>query len=801
MLLLRKAFREAARQKAQTGVLLLVQTLGVALYVACYGGYLDLRDSYASSREALALADVHADVQGVDKSQVAAVRGVEGVTRAEGRLRVSLPVELPQGRLSDTERGPVSIEARFLSLPDFVEPDLDRVHVDEGRLPQAGEVLVERHLADWHHLRPGDRVEVRTGAGRESLMVVGIGSSAEYLWVSRSAQDPIPMPSTFGVVWARRADVVRLAEALVRNVPGVLAGDLVAAAADLDNQLLYDREPGADAGAVDAAVATAIGDGVLSSTEAADLVGPRLLQLDIDGFRTMAYTFPVFFLVVAAFISLAGLARTVDAQREVIGTFLALGMRRRRVLVHYAAWSVATGALSSTVGALAGQALAGQIAAEYAEELHIPFVTTSFHGAVVAMAAGTGILVAAVAGLLPAIQAARLAPAAAMRPPAPTAGLLVRASRHMGPLPLPARFAVRNLLRHPLRSLGTALGVAAAVLLVAATASVAVSTQRVADVQLLDAQAYDLRVDLVAPTSDLARTVDAIPSLTRVERSLTLPATVRANGNSRALVVSGVADDAVLLRPVDWEGGALRPLGDSLLLPRTEGLRIGASVGDVVQVDVGDGEIHSVRVGGLVDTAVGPVATMRLAAMQDLFHLPGAENTVVATSSNPSATRAALLAIPGVVGLSDAAELRGQLDAVLALNLSMVGMMLVFAGILGAAILYNTATLGILERARELATLRALGASMASIAIQSTLELALVGVVGLVLGLAAAEPLARRLVASFDSDVFRLPFVWSWAAGIGLGAALVALLLTAQLPALRAVGRMNLATTVRSREG
>ena len=127
--------------------------------------------------------------------------------------------------------------------------------------------------------------------------------------------------------------------------------------------------------------------------------------------------------------------------------------------------------------------------------------------------------------------------------------------------------------------------------------------------------------------------------------------------------------------------------------------------------------------------------------------------------------------------------------------------MLVCSVVLAAAILFNTATLGILERRRELATLRALGRTLREIALGLTLEHALLCVAGLALGFPLSVWAIRHVLALFSSDLFRLPFVLSpvTAATAALGVLIV--LLVAQWPALRLVARESLAEAVRTREG
>ena len=179
-----------------------------------------------------------------------------------------------------------------------------------------------------------------------------------------------------------------------------------------------------------------------------------------------------------------------------------------------------------------------------------------------------------------------------------------------------------------------------------------------------------------------------------------------------------------------------------------------------------------------------------------------ATSVLVAAPGHSEAVRDALAkTFPQAVRVEDAVATRAQFELLMGLGWLMLGFMLVFAGVLAAAILFNTATLTVLERQRDLATLRALGQTMREVSALITLEHALLTVLGLVLGLPLAVLAAKGLLRAFESELFSLPFVLApQTVAFTLGGVLVVVLL-AQWPALRRVARSSLAEQVRVREG
>lgn len=170
-----------------------------------------------------------------------------------------------------------------------------------------------------------------------------------------------------------------------------------------------------------------------------------------------------------------------------------------------------------------------------------------------------------------------------------------------------------------------------------------------------------------------------------------------------------------------------------------------------------------------------------------------------APNQGRASLRRRLAAVPGVVAVGDSRTLQQAADSLLGLFYAFVGLMLVFGGAIAFVLIFSAMSVGVAERTVELATLRAAGVRLCRISLLVTWEnlgLTLIGLVpGLPLGIAAAG----LFMASYSSDLFHFDLhIYPQTPVLAATAVLLAALLS-QWPALRAIGRLNLAAVVRER--
>jgi len=153
-----------------------------------------------------------------------------------------------------------------------------------------------------------------------------------------------------------------------------------------------------------------------------------------------------------------------------------------------------------------------------------------------------------------------------------------------------------------------------------------------------------------------------------------------------------------------------------------------------------------------------------------------------------------LYRLPGAASVDLKEEIAVGWQSLMGLYYVMMGMFLLFALVIAAAVIFNTMTVSVLERQRELATMRALGQGRGRLQAMITMETLLAGVLALVpglgLGVAGTYYLFQLFSASAD---FYLPF---YIAPQSFGIVTLLILGTAllsQLPAMRRVNRMDLA--------
>ncbi|MGI5352841.1 ABC transporter permease [Streptomyces sp. CA-250714] len=343
------------------------------------------------------------------------------------------------------------------------------------------------------------------------------------------------------------------------------------------------------------------------------------------------------------------------------------------------------------------------------------------------------------------------------------------------------RTALRNVLAHKARLLMTMLAVLLGVAFVSGTL---VFTSTISDAFHKSSEKGYANVDvsIQQDNSDAPEGRDAISPLSQrtLDRADKLPGAKSATG-----VVSGFAalsdkngklvgdgfstEGANYYAGRDGKGSDPRyPMKDGAA-PRAPGQialdaktaeRTGYKVGDTVRMSV-DGPVRKEKVTGIYTTDDGNVAAggslvlFDNATAQQLFAKPG-EYTEIQLKAEPGVSQAALKQRAEKILPSDAEAVTGKKlaeDESQQIESSMSGMktsLLAFAGIalfVGIFIIANTFTMLVAQRTKELALLRAVGASRRQVTRSVLIEALVVGTVAGLMGMAAGVGIGAGLRA------------------------------------------------------
>ncbi|MCB8932802.1 MAG: ABC transporter permease [Chthonomonadaceae bacterium] len=798
-LLWRKLTREMVRAKWQMLAIGAMVALGVAFFNAAYAAYLNLDGSYQRSFEALAFEDFSVRFHAAPRRVAERVAAVPGVDHVEGRLVEDVGLELP-GRA-----GARKLVGRLISIPVDRELRVDRLMLLEGSMLRPSDrrgVLLEASFAQHHRLRPGSEVEAVWGASRVRLRVSGVVQSAEYLYVVRSKHELMAVPDTFGVMFVSE------------DVLGSLVGKR-----GLVNEVHGTLEHGTDGATVLRQVKRALAAyGADDPVARADQPSTQMLTQDVQGFQAYAVLFPAFFLSVAAVAVYSLLLRSVHQERGVIGLLRSLGFSRRAVVWHYLAGSMAVGFVGALVGDLAGVWLAKWTSLGYMGFLQVPVKEVVPRWAVLAVGLAIGVATGAVGAFFPARHASRIQPAEAMRPLHPGFGArTVRLDALWPGAPLLWRVPFRNVFRQPRRTLSTLFGIVAGIALMMTAKGILDSSETAIESFVTGSYRYDLRLDFVRPQSGTAvGRVRAWPGVVRAEGVLELPVEMRHGQFAYSAMVSGQSAAAGLHRMRDAQGNAIPLPREGAVFGQTLRRRLDLERGDLVELALpeyaveGTPRWRTVRVAGFNDEAIGTVAALPRDEVWRMFRdeleLPANAVSGIVVRVDPKfadQVRSRLLDLPEAGSVLSIPEIRGMLDSMMGTFRLFVGIMELFGVALALAMIFNMVSVNVLERGPEIATLRTIGVSRRQVALMVGAENLIVALIGIAVGL----PFGRWFVGWFwlaaqtqeQQDLFTFTITVLPETYVASGLAILLAVAVSQLPALRALGRLDLAQATKER--
>ncbi len=486
----------------------------------------------------------------------------------------------------------------------------------------------------------------------------------------------------------------------------------------------------------------------------------------------IAVVFPVFFIFVAALVCLTTMTRMVDEQRELIGTYKALGYGMTAIAFKYVAYSLMASLIGGIAGCLFGLKLfptiiyhCWNIVYELPQEMaYADHLLLS----VLSVSAMTVVIV--ISTVYACYNELVEVPSALMRPKAPKKGrkiFLERIGFLWKHLSFSGKVCARNIFRYKKRFFMTVIGVAGGCALMMAGFGIKDSISGLIrkqyqeilnyDVVLLYDQedvpgkaAGDSRFESFYALYSYTSGVDAEPFSDDGDMPDQSEASVQ-------VVYDGSAfSDYVTLR--DRRTQKKYVLDDTgICITEKMANDLKTKKGDTVYLKGGSGECRPVRVAHVVEMYTNHYVFMTAAYYQEVFGEEAQDNCLLGVLKDSGEEAEALvgrdyLNTDGVTGVTFFTANIDRFNDMIS-SLSLVTYVLILsAAALSFVVLYNLTNVNVSERIREIATIKVLGFYDGEVAMYVYRENIIITIIGAAAGLVLGLLLHGYIMKTVEMD-------------------------------------------------
>lgn len=528
------------------------------------------------------------------------------------------------------------------------------------------------------------------------------------------------------------------------------------------------------------------------------------LKSDLESIQSLGNAFPIVFLLVAVMMSLTAMARMVEEDRGLIGTYTGLGYGRLAVASRYLLFALFACLIGGGLGLIAGFLGIPAFLLVVLRGLYVmPDVRLAYdwlYGTAGVALFVVGVLAATVYACA---QEMRQKPASLMRPKAPRAGsriLLERIKPLWNRMSFLGKVTARNIFRFKSRLIMTVGGVAGCTALIVCGLAINDTVAALGAKQYQDVYQYDLMV--VANDDDADAMRQKVASDGRVTSSMDVrveSGDLTGDSGSESIQLVAVPDSErsefgkmVTLQPVrsSWVDGAADTVSlgdDGVIVSQSAASAMGVKAGGMVTLTNGDDMQAEAHVSAVIRSVIGSDVYVSETYYRQLFDT-AASGTSSASSASDSGESDNQ---NGESGTSNGASSNGQQlvwnamyaklkgsgesqaayaekleddDAVMKavscahmaesfkfdLMGAVVALIVALAGGLALVVLFTLANTNVSEREREMATLKVLGFFDKEVHHYVNREMMVLAMMGVVLGLPLGRFVGGLLTAALN---------------------------------------------------
>ena len=511
------------------------------------------------------------------------------------------------------------------------------------------------------------------------------------------------------------------------------------------------------------------------------------LRSDVASIQSLGYAFPAVFLVVAMMMSLTAMARMVEEERGLIGTYLSLGYGRSAAVTRHAFFAIFACFIGGGIGDIVGFLAIPSLLLKILRGLYaVPGVMLRYDWLYGSLCVLAFVIPVAVCTIVVSWRETKQVPAALLRPKAPKAGarvLLERLPWIWKRMSFLNKVTIRNIARFKGRLCMTIGGVAGCTALIVCGLALNDTVATLGTRQYDGIYNYDM-IAISAPDSfqSMKKRVEQDKSNNKIETML--PAYISSGeiakhqnaGNNKSehsnvedsesvqMIVVKDADTLarlVRLQNIDNNLQPVKLTDDGPLISQSAAASLDINRGNEITVTNASFKRATVKVNAIVRNLIGSNMYMTSKCYERLFNaknskslkhnalilrLRGSDDKKIKYANNVS-ERDSVLAVMNITKMKHAFSF-DLMNAVVALIVTLA------AG-LALAVLFTLASTNISERSREMATLKVLGFYKREIHSYVHKEMLTLTVIGIAVGL----PLGR-LIAGLLTKALRMPSLY-----------------------------------------
>lgn len=495
-------------------------------------------------------------------------------------------------------------------------------------------------------------------------------------------------------------------------------------------------------------------------------------QQNAERMVNIGNVFPVIFFLVATLVSLTAMTRMVEEERISMGTLKALGFSNFQIAKKYILYSLFATVSGGGLGAYAGMKFFPSFIMDSYGILFtaLPYRFSPFHLTEAIFSLLLAIVSTGGATLVSSHKSLRENPASLMRPLPPKKGKRVLPERLpflWNRLSFTTKSTIRNLLRYKKRFFMTVFGIGSCMGLLLTGFGLRDSIQMIEKKQFVDIFTYQARVNLKETISPIEKeellstksllsddlhkdfglflTIDVLSECNEKQAQLFLPENEKQLSHS------------VLLRDTKTKKFLSLP-SEGVLLSEKLAKLLNVKEGERIFLKKEKNKKVAVEVKGIVENYMFHYVFLSSSSYQNAFGELPSPNSLFLSYQNPSSNYETklgkeLLASNGCSSIYFVSETKKQISSMSEVLNLVILVLILSAGLLAFVVLYNLNSINIMERKRELATLKVLGFYDSEVSTYIFHENLLLTFIGIFLGYLLGIVLHQFVVQTAETDL------------------------------------------------